>query len=207
VRLILSTFLLSVSLLLLPALAADIDWTRVIPPVNIATVPILCSAHELVTCSAFSIDRVRGHYLTTSHCLHPGENDEDTPLIDKQKLEILFEDVDIDLAVVKITTQRPALKIQTKPVLLGTRAAVFGYGGGRPQPSLRTAVVSRLDLTGNGLPFIGYDNALIGGMSGGPVVDYTGKIIGVAARSDAQTGYSLTSQFIYEHTKEFWAVQ
>lgn len=210
-RLILSTSLLSISLLLFPALAADsgIDWTRIVPSVRTATVPIRCSLHQRVICTAFSIDRERGHYLTASHCLHLGEDEDkgDTPIIDKQELEILYEDVDLDLAVVKITTLRAALKIQTKPVLVGMEVAVFGFALGRQVPSLRTAVVSRLDLTSNGLPFMGVDTALVGGMSGGPIVDYTGKVVGVSARSDPQTGYSLTPQFIYEHTKEFWAVQ
>lgn len=207
-RLMLSTSLLSISLLLFPALAADsgTDWSHLVPSVHVATVPILCSLHQRVICTAFSIDRERGHYLTVSHCLHLGD-DEDIPIIDKQELKIIFEDVDLDLAVIKITTQRPALKIQTKPLQIGVEVAALGFGLGRPVPSLRTAVVSRIDLTSNGLPFIGFDTALIGGMSGGPIVDYTGKIVGVATRSDPQTGYSLTPQFIYEHTKEFWAVQ
>ena len=212
-RLIICTLLLlTVSLLPAPATPAQaVDWTRIVPSVRLATVPIQCSLHQRITCSAFSIDRAQGHYLTASHCLHipqaEEEEEEDVPQIDGQDLEILYEDVDLDLAVVKITSRRPALKIRPNPVGLGTRVAVLGFARGRPTPSFRTAVVSILDLADNGSPFVGFDNALVGGMSGGPVVDYAGKVVGVATSSKAQTGYSLTPQFIYEHTKQFWAEQ
>ena len=205
-RLILCTVLLSVSLLLASS-ASSANWTKIAPSLQAAVVPIHCSVHERITCTAFSIDQERGHYITTSHCLHPaGSDDEDdVPLIDEQPLEVLFENTDFDLAVIKITTQRPALAVQTTPLQQGTEVASLGFALGRSVSSLRTAIVSKLDVATNDIPFVGFDNAFVGGMSGGPIVDRHGKVVGIATRTDAQSGYSLTIQFIYDHTRQFWA--
>ncbi len=203
---------LAVILVCTPAFATN--WTRIVPVMRVATVSIQCSLHQRITCTAFSIDTARGHYLTTAHCLHPGrpgpgeeENTEDHPLIDGFELEILFEDTDLDLAVVRISTQRPALKIQTKRLQQGMEVGAFGYALGRPVPSFRTAFVSRFDATSDNMPFVAYDNALVRGMSGGPIVDASGRVVGVSTRSDAESGYSLTPQYIYLHTQEFWGKQ
>ena len=204
-RLIACTIILSLTLLLtsLPLFA---NWVNIASSLRTATVPIYCSLHDRITCTAFSIDQEKGHYITTAHCLHPVDGDDsDLPLIDQQTLEILFESAHFDIAVIKITTQRPALTIQPLPLQQGMHVATLGYANGRSVPSLRTSVVSKLDMTPDEVPFVGFDNALVGGMSGGPIVDRSGKVVGIATRSDTQAGYSLTIQLIYKHTKQFWA--
>lgn len=183
------------------------DWSRVAKMMYAATAPIACSLHQQNTCTAFSINRDQGLYLTAKHCIDPyDEAGEDVPQLDGKALQVVFSSDDLDLAIVRSDVKRPALQYRTDRLEIGNEVASLGYGAGFATPMLRTAVVSLFLRDDKGAEWILLDNALISGMSGGPIVDRSGRVIGVNDKSNQYSGMSLSIAQILKAT-QFWQTE
>lgn len=205
-RVLVAVCLAFVALVQLPVIEAS-DWSRVAKMLYAATAPIACSAHQQVTCTAFSINRDQGLYLTAKHCTDPyDEAGEDVPQLDGKPLQVVYSNDALDLAIVRSTVKRPALRYRTQPLEIGNEVASLGYGAGFKVPMLRTAVVSLFVADDAKAEWILLDNALIGGMSGGPIVDRAGRVVGVNDKSNQYSGMSLSIAEILRAT-QFWQVE
>ena len=182
------------------------DWSRVVQRVAASTAPLTCSLHSRNVCTAFSINAEQGLYLTANHCAQPFMSDEgeaEVPFLDGQALTVVFVSEALDLAIVKSAVKRPALTYRTKPLLVGAEVGSYGYGYGLVVPIFRTSIISAFVKDPTGIEWTFLDSALIGGMSGGPVVDRDGRVVGVNDKSDNWSGFSLSLTQILTAT-QFW---
>jgi len=181
-------------------------WDVVVKKLQRSTVPITCSVHGIPMCSAFSINEPAGLYLTVNHCIQPFLSDEgqpEVPYLDGRPLDVVFVNEALDLAIVRSTTRRPALYYRQAPFGTGTSVASFGYAYGMPTPLFRTAQVAGVFYDPERVEWMALDNALIGGMSGGPIVDRFGRVVGINDKSDYTTGFSISLRELKDAT-EFW---
>jgi S1-C subfamily serine protease len=138
------------------------------------------------SCSGFVIAKDR--VLTDEHCL--GEDmtvDGISPVVIQKSVEA------VDLALLNIHTDKPALTFRTTEVK--RFSTVYSIGHGYGWKSI-TALKHRLLLFRNS-PAEGYTPGLIvegpfiGGMSGGPIVDEDGDVIGIVQASNQEIGYGV----------------
>lgn len=121
-------------------------------------------------CTGFKVNPVS--ILTAAHCVPP---DHGEVYVDGVARQIVRQDEAFILLAVP-QSPVPALTIRTKPLLLTERVLAFGYGYGVME------VLGR-SVSGQSKGDILLDGPLIGGMSGGPIVDLDGKVVGMTQAS------------------------
>ena len=109
----------------------------------------------------------------------------------------------VDLAVVTFkpigeTCSYPSLNFgNSDSVKVGDKIYIQGFpdqiGSSKLGPQFVQGYVSRLDILEQGYG-ISYDASTFGGMSGGPVLDVSGKVVAVHGKTDAQIVADLQSQ-------------
>ena len=211
-RLVLSA-ILAVSLLVSPAQA--FNWSGVFMQVQKSVVQLF---HARGTCTAFSINQQKGYYLTAAHCL--GENmamwKEATTATGTQHtfrvLRVLGSSIELDLAVLEAAEGLQGLPRGRVPNK-GDEVASIGYAFGEPEPFIIGAIITHIKEArsyGRYRHIIMKDNQDIGGMSGGPVVDTKGRLVGMVQQGvviDAQVSniaYGTAIDDLYEFTKSYW---
>jgi len=139
--------------------------------------------------SGFVLDR-EGHVLTNFHVIDGAQQIEVT-LDNEQSFpaQIVGSDPRFDLAVLKIDAPAeilPPVELGSSSILhVGQRAIVIGNPFGQFSRTLTTGVVSALDRTlegQDGRPISGViqtDAAINRGNSGGPLLDSSGRVIGI----------------------------
>lgn len=135
-------------------------------------------------CSAFSINEDRNYYLTAAHCydaqMHVGNH----------MAQPVYFAPDLDLMVVSIPGITRRALMPGRQAVNGQDVAAIGYAEGL-ELAIRTGTVQRADhlrtlRIGDIFSFVEItarfmetDFALIGGQSGGPMVDRNGRLISV----------------------------
>lgn len=206
--------LLAVLLMTMPAQAYD--WSKVFNRINLSVVQLF---HSRGVCTAFSINRAYKHYLTAAHCL--GEDmrmwKETTPGIGMQHtfdvVTVRKSSRELDVAVLEATEGLAAIPRGQNPVR-GNEVASIGYAFGEEAPfilSSITASVKTVRAYSRARLIILKDNQDIGGMSGGPVVDTRGKLVGMVqmginTNNGQQTNiaYGTAVSDIYAFVKDYW---
>jgi S1-C subfamily serine protease len=97
-----------------------------------------------------------------------------------------------DVALIKVDeSPLPAVELAAGEVPVGTEVLAIGYPGSADdisdstlEPSSKDGTISNLRTDG-GVPVYETSAAMTGGMSGGPVVDLDGRVIGLASRIPA----------------------
>lgn len=121
-------------------------------------------------CTGFVVSASRGWALTATHCVP--ENPNQDFFVDGDKSSVVKKDA--ELAIVTVTKmERPPLEVRKGAPLFGGLALSFGFG--ENQFCVMTRHISRVTEHG----YLGLDGPLLQGMSGGPVLDEAGKVIGV----------------------------
>lgn len=174
------------SLLAVLCLALPVDafnWEKVIAKVSPSVVQLF-TPH--FSCTAFSINEQATYYLTDAHCF-----DEQGMVLMKDGEQILVEDVvyhdpEHDLMVLDATKGLPGLKLNKIEAPLGSEVLGVGHAFGTEQLHFMSANVSSYV---DGHQFL--DNTVIPGMSGGPVVNTEGKVVGIVQAYMPQYGVSL----------------
>lgn len=144
--------------------------------------------HQYV-CTGFIIDAAKGLGLTAEHCVV----DEEGTLfkevfVNGMPTEVVK--VTESLALIKIPAMiGPPLDLKKDKTKAGEKVIAVGYGFGDYAVVIRH-ISNPNPKSGGGLD-ISLDGPLAPGMSGGPVVDMDGKVVGVIQRNSQMNIFSL----------------
>lgn len=171
-------------------------------------------------CTAFSINDLRDYFLTAAHCYGK------VMTVDKHPARVVYLDHESDLMVLTVpeSGEVPEVKPLAKPreckdgsvgyVCQGEEIAAMGFGFGGYVPLLKTGNVSAINVL---LPDWGFGDresmllsgfAYIPGMSGGPVFNADGKIVGIVQWGDNGNyiGGGRVLDIVMEKTGKYWGV-
>lgn len=194
------------ALLLLATPAMSEDWIAVARKANRSLVALSYDGQNF--CSGFVVDAQRDFIQTADHCVQAMVEEGGTMLADGRDVVIVARDQDHDLAVIHAETSKPALRPSARSIQPGMPALEVGYAYGYKVPQVRVSYVTGLnyDLSryGFGGGFVGFDNPMIGGMSGGPVVDRDGNVISLNQVGDNLTGYGRPIGVILSSMGKYW---
>ncbi len=153
-------------------------------------------------CSAFSIDERRNLFLTAGHCIGTDLK------LDGFQAAVVYTSKAHDLAVlVCFGVNMRALTPSTQTMQRGTPVATFGYGYGWIKIMLRSGEVAIPDIQINelgGERFLIANFTLVGGMSGGPMVDTDGRVVSINQLGDGFVGLGRTLDVIMAVTAPYW---
>lgn len=125
-------------------------------------------------CSAFSIDKDKGLYITAAHCI------EDNLMMQTSIVKPLAHNDEADLAIIQSNIHLPAIPLGDPPPL-GSKVTAIGQLDGYPFTYTVPLTIYGVKISpehGYMFVFTGKDQ-VIEGMSGGPIVDEKGKAVSV----------------------------
>jgi S1-C subfamily serine protease len=180
-----------------PALATT-GWTAVAARVAAASARVEHAGRTV--CSAFSIDEQRGLFMTAYHCL--GE----ALTLDGHIAWTVYAHRDLDLAVLETRGVRKPALVPGPAAVVGQPIAAFGWGYGLNEPLFRTGVVSAVGLVIPELSgaWLTTDFSLVGGQSGGAMVDAEGRVISINLMGSSAVGLGRSITDILAATAPFW---
>lgn len=147
-------------------------------------------------CSGFTIATHR--FLTAAHCLHKLESA--LIKVDGVVAYLLAEDTYADLALLEADLDRIPLTLSDTPSKRGDQVMGAGFARGLFFPIFTTHAVEATwrSISNDAAPGTFYINPFLGGMSGGPVVDGRGYVVGMIQRSSPVLGYGVPGPTIIE---------
>lgn len=125
---------------------------------------------QFTVCAGFVVDAAKGWVLTAKHCVPDDANEE--IIVAGNASTLVKKSASLALVTIPPMT-KPPLEIRSKPVNIGETVRTFGFGHGLMTVFTRT--VALLFDQGH----VVMDGTLLEGMSGGPVVDAEGKVLGI----------------------------
>lgn len=151
---------------------------------------ILGKRHVDYICTGFQV--APGRIMTAAHCVG------DDMKADGMAVKVISADKYFDLALLSGGLNRPALKFRERAVERFEQLISLGYGYGWNKLTIMTHEVMIpnyrvVDQVAVGMIVRG---GYIGGMSGGPVVDQSGLVVGVVQMSNSQVGFSVGTTVI-----------
>ena len=191
------------------------NWSGVFSQVQQSVVQLIS---ERGSCTAFSIDQERKYYLTAAHCLSGDltfwkeASTATGPQHAFTLVRVLVASKELDLAVLEGSEGFVAVSRGRMP-RKGEEVASIGYAFGEPDPFIIGSIVAQIKEArsyARTRVILFKDNQDIGGMSGGPVVDTRGRLVGMV-----QSGITIGSQMtniaygtaitdLYAFTKAYW---
>ena len=217
-RRFLTSCLLIVTLALSTSTLHAHDWTETVRKVAASTVrlahrvqvmnPFTGQVVEVDTaCSGFVINQKRGYVLTASHCLNEGTTEQLTIKGVKGPVWLILNSPELDIAVIATTMNKPAVRPSRQVVSQGQMVGALGFGYGFQRPLFRGGYVSNtgvdVDPEIPGLWAL-FDGPFIGGMSGGPVFNHKGEIVGVVQMSNEIMGLWRPFSQVFAATRTYW---
>lgn len=194
-----------------PAWAAN--WRAVAAKARQSLVSIQDKLDGAIYCSGIVIDDKRDFVLTADHCTNVVLPDGTTVgmYIDGKQAWEIWHNEEWDLSILKVEgLDRPAVTPGMTPEM-GQEAAALGFGYGLPGTGMfRTGEVSGYamfeDSPGR---YLILNFGIIPGMSGGPMIDADGKLIGINQMVDPNGTIGIGREIadIYRMTKDFWEIK
>ena len=146
------------------------------------------------SCTGFQIapDRI----MTAAHCV--GEEMRADGLQVKAVVSNKYYDLAVLQGVRAPMNVRPALEFREKPVDRFEDLVAIGYGFGWNKLSVlkERVYIQNYHVDDDAAVGMIVQGGYIGGMSGGPVVDQAGHVVGVVQRGNQQIGYSVGTTII-----------
>lgn len=141
-------------------------------------------------CGGVVINAVKGEVLTAAHCLP--DTEDKIIFVDDKPSKVLK--VGGELALVSSEPfVKPAITIATVTAKVGDGVVSYGYGLG-----LRMRIVRNVAAVIEGERLIILDGPLSSGMSGGPVVNVSGLLVGLNQGTEKATSVISSSKAIRE---------
>ena len=139
-------------------------------------------------CSGWSV--ADGLILTANHCI--GEAAEQM-LVDGVSASVIKRDEYYDLALLKSNLHKRVLYFRDTPVAYGDRVTGIGYGFGWTQPLVLThpVLLANQSIGARQAAGIITNGEWVTGMSGGPVVDYAGRVVSMIQQFYMGQGYGV----------------
>ncbi len=178
-------FLLTLSLMFAGISAARVPLTRqqVVSRTLISLVRI-GDENGHTRCSGVVVDGLRGWVLTAEHCVRGTftVNGRESSLIGSNEM----------LTMVQIEPRSlPGISLDNDKLIVGV-SEVYAFGYGYGQLMVYARIVAGLDS------MIVINGGLTPGMSGGPMVDVEGELVGINQDTDALTGASARGTHVYD---------
>lgn len=190
------------SLILVPQTPTQTIPTRSLTDVvedSIVRLTVVTPHEGIYVCTGFSIDvRV---FMTDQHCVQPLHEYPGSFLqANGRPAFVLKEDVEKDLALIIVDLVKPALVFNSIVLERGDYVQAIGYGDGFTKPTITNHTVMILNYTIDDGIYKGtiYLYPFIGGMSGGPVFNEFGEVVGIVQRSSQYIGYGVDVNSILE---------
>lgn len=138
-------------------------------------------------CTGFVVSSSKGWAITARHCVI-----DKTPVyVDGQESEIVKQNG--LFTIVRIPPMsKPTLELRDRELPIGERLYAIGYGFGQ-------LMVFNRGFSGWIDKDIMLDGPLVGGMSGGPIIDQDGRVVGLNQASSEYIGLGCS----YKELKEF----
>lgn len=152
--------------------------------------------HGTYVCTGFMVDRRLA--MTANHCLG------DTMRADGAAgVKVLATDEYLDLALLLVDSNKPALTFDTHPLGRFTKVYGVGYGGGHNRTTITSGKVLWVayvpdELADEAAPGIWLMGRFIHGMSGGPVVNSQGRVVMMVQRTNENLGYGASAATIVD---------
>jgi len=160
-----------------------------LPPAAIKSVALITfdvSSDEQRMCSGIVVDAVRGHVLTAAHCIPDNLS---TFRVDGKPGIIIKRDG--QFALIQCGMKRSVLVLRSTEPVIGEPIIIIGFAWGE------LAVFGRLVASVKEGDFA-TDGAIAPGMSGGPILDSGGLVIGMSQASSPIVGIACGSREIRE---------
>jgi hypothetical protein len=148
---------------------------------------------EEITCSGFVIAPKK--VLTANHCVDKTRN----LLYDGIKgNRIILKDNYYDLALIEVNTPKAPLSLDDGEVYEGQYLTAIGYANGWGHLLVVREVVRipNYPVESDAPSGIILQGGLMGGMSGGPIIDASGRVVSICQRGKEFTGYGIPVQLI-----------
>lgn len=142
-------------------------------------------------CTAFPINK--DLMLTANHCIH-----EDMRVDEVKVKKVVKFDEYFDLALLRVEHDHTPLQFRDEEVHPGEGLTGMGFANGWEVPVViaQTVLIPRFPWSKGTPKGIMVSPGYIGGMSGGPVVDGEGLVVGMCQRSDDGIGYGVGTKLI-----------
>lgn len=152
-------------------------------------------------CTGFSINRPKGYWLTANHCWFEGA------LFHGRAIEWVAFDEKVDLAIF-VAESVPSLKLAIKAPNVGDDVLVMGYPYGALDLLTFFGRVSHPNARlSNDLTALVLNIVALPGTSGGPILDTSGRVVGVAQNSNrAGAAWSVPWVALRNFGQAYWEV-
>ena len=161
-------------------------------------------------CSGFVINVEKQLVATADHCM----NTPALPIIDGKPAFEVFHDQTQDYAVLFVPAldlSRPALKPVTRSLIYNEPVTLLGFVREEAQAIaakvwVKELIIRDMDNAWSIGPVVAFTEPAKGGMSGGPIVDFEGKVVGIVQSGWDEPGVAISVPVpvMLEALKEVW---
>ena len=194
------------TVLLVPSVASAADWSLVFNKIKDSVVYVESNEGS---CTAFVIDEEKDLVLTAAHCYA----DVKELYVDKKPVgKIVHKDTKKDLMVLHVPDiDRPSIALAKDDPKIGDEVASYGYGYGLEQPFFKAHHVMGSDIhineQGIGGPLVGVDTSYDPGMSGGPLVNTSGELVGIVQMGNDSIGFGVGTDTLRDKVGRYFSTK